>query len=96
MPGCGEWVLGVGSVVVRREARLGFALETLEFGLLLSWETRRSGAVLKEGRVSDHHCRCGFGGRGEDGLAGGVGREEGAKERGKTARHVGLFLFSFW
>ena len=55
MPGCGKRLLGIGNVVVRREARLGFALESLEFGLLLGWEPQRGGAVLKEGGVSENH-----------------------------------------
>lgn len=92
MTGCGKWLLGDGDVVVGREARLGFALEALEFGLLVGGKTRRRGAVLKEGGVSDRRCRCGFGGCVEDRLSGGVVGEEGAKEGGEVARHFGLFL----
>lgn len=90
MTGCGEWLLGDGDVVVRRETRLGFALEALEFGLLVGWKTRRRGAVLKEGGVSDGRCRCGFGGCAEDGPSGRIGGEEGAKEGGEMTRHFVL------
>ena len=78
---------------MRREARLGFALEALEFGLLVSWKTRRRGAVLEEGRVSYGRGRCDFSGRGEDRFSDGVVREEGAKEGGNTAKHSGLFPY---